>query len=155
MKLHKILWHSIAMLAAVMMVLGTTSLPTALAQGGSAVKPPIPYPDAPKLDVGGSAVKKLPINQIVTYKALPAYHQAPWLDKLVADGKLPPVEKRLPKEPAVYLKSGMKDGIGVYGDVWRAFSACPTAGYNDMAGTTMGWFGIESYTSSYQALVRT
>ena len=49
----------------------------------------------------------------------------------------------------------MKDGIGVYGDLWRGFSACPTAGYNDMAGTTMGWFGIESYTSRYGALVKT
>jgi peptide/nickel transport system substrate-binding protein len=119
------------------------------------IKPPIPYPDAPKLDVGGTAVKRLPIDQIVTYKALPKYQQAPSLDKFVASGQLPPVEKRLPKEPAVYLKSGMKDGIGVYGDLWRGFSACPTAGYNDMAGTTMGWFGIESYTSRYQALVKT
>ena len=49
----------------------------------------------------------------------------------------------------------MKDGIGVYGDLWRGFSACPTAGYNDMAGTTMGWFGIESYTSRYGSLVKT
>ena len=77
------------------------------------------------------------------------------MDKFVADGTLPPVKDRLPKEPAVYSTSGMKDGIGVYGDLWRGFSACPTAGYNDMAGTTMGWFGIESYTSRYGALVKT
>ncbi len=115
------------------------------------VKAPVPYPDPNKLDVGGLEVKKQPIDQIVTYKALPAYKQAPWLDKFVADGTLPPVEKRLPKEPQVYLTSGMKDGIGVYGDLWRGFSACPTAGYNNMAGTTMGWFGIESYTVRYQA----
>jgi peptide/nickel transport system substrate-binding protein len=121
----------------------------------AAIKPPVAYPNPNKLDVGGSEVKKLPINQIVTYKALPKYQQAPWLDKLVAAGTLPSVDKRLPKEPAVYLKSGMKDGVGVYGDLWRGFSACPTAGYNDMAGTTMGWFGIESYTSRYGALVKT
>jgi peptide/nickel transport system substrate-binding protein len=119
------------------------------------VKPPIPYPAPNVLNVGGAEVKRLPINQIVTYKSMPAYKQAPWLDKFVTDGTLPPVEKRLPKEPAVYLTSGMKDGIGVYGDMWRGFSACPTAGYNDMAGTTMGWFGIESYTSRYGALVKT
>jgi peptide/nickel transport system substrate-binding protein len=86
---------------------------------------------------------------------MPEYHQPAWMDKLVADGTLPPVEERLPKEPQVYLTSGMKDGIGVYGDLWRGFSACPTAGYNDMAGTTMGWFGIESYTSRYGSLVKT
>lgn len=119
------------------------------------VTPPISYPSPNELGIGGGEVKKLPIDQIVTYKALPAYKQAPWLDKFVADGTLPPVEKRLPKEPAVMLKSGMKDGVGVYGDLWRGFSACPTAGYNDMAGTTMGWFGIESYTSRYGALVKT
>ncbi|HEX6034073.1 MAG TPA: ABC transporter substrate-binding protein, partial [Anaerolineales bacterium] len=119
------------------------------------VKPPIPYPDPPKLDVGGAAVNRLPIDQIVTYKALPEYNQPDWMDKLVADGELPPVEERLPKEPQVYLTSGMKDGIGVYGDLWRGFSACPTAGYNDLAGTTMGWFGIESYTSRYGSLVKT
>jgi peptide/nickel transport system substrate-binding protein len=95
------------------------------------------------------------MSQIVTYKTLPKYQQAPWLDKFVKDGTLPPVEQRLPKEPQVYLKTGMKDGTGVYGDLWRGFSACPTAGYNDLAGTTMGWFGIESYTSRYGALVKT
>jgi len=153
MKLRQLLWHTIPVLVCLMLLVTTSSLPTATAQ--AQVKPPIPYPDPPSISVGGASVKRLPINQIVTYKALPKYHQAPWLDKLVADGTLPPVEKRLPKEPAVYLKSGMKDGIGVYGDLWRGFSACPTAGYNDMAGTTMGWFGIESYTSRYGSLVKT
>jgi peptide/nickel transport system substrate-binding protein len=151
MKLRQVLLGAVVMLVCLVMVSTTAMTVTAQAQ----VKPPIPYPDPNKLDVGGAPVKRLPINQIVVYKALPKYHQAPWLDKLVADGKLPPVEQRLPKEPAVYLKSGMKDGIGVYGDLWRGFSACPTAGYNDMAGVTMGWFGIESYTSRYGALVKT
>jgi peptide/nickel transport system substrate-binding protein len=77
------------------------------------------------------------------------------MDALVENGTLPPVEERLPKEPQVYLTSGMSDGIGVYGDLWRGFSACPTAGYNIMAGVSMGWFGIESYTSRYGSLVKT
>jgi peptide/nickel transport system substrate-binding protein len=115
----------------------------------------IPYPEAVPLSLTASEVKRLPIDQIVTYKALPEYHEPEWVTKLVNEGKLPPVKDRLPKEPQVYLKSGMKDGIGVYGDLWRGFSACPTAGYNDMAGTTMGWFGIESYTSRYQSLIKT
>jgi peptide/nickel transport system substrate-binding protein len=153
MKLRQALWYIFGMFVCVMLIVTTTSVPTANAQ--AQVKPPIPYPDPPNIGIGGAQAKKLPINQIVVYKALPKYHQAPWLDKFVKDGTLPPVEQRLPKEPAVYLKSGMKDGIGVYGDLWRAFSACPTAGYNDLAGTTMGWFGIESYTSRYGSLVKT
>jgi peptide/nickel transport system substrate-binding protein len=128
-----------------------TTAPAATGQ----VKAPIPYPDPNKIDVGAEPVKKQDIAQIVTYKSFPTYHQAPWLDKFVSDGTLPPVEKRLPKEPQVYLTSGMSDGIGVYGDLWRGFSACPTAGYNYMANVSMGWFGIESYTIHYGALVKT
>ncbi len=119
------------------------------------IKEPVPYPEPPDLDVGDAGVQRLPIDQIVTYKALPEYHEPAWVTELVKQGKLPPVEERLPKEPQVYLKSGMKDGVGVYGDLWRGFSACPTAGYNFMAGTTLGWFGIESYTVDYDALVKT
>lgn len=128
--------------------------PTA-APSGAKVKAPIPYPDPPKIDVGGSTVKKLPMDQIVTYKSLSGYKQPSWLDKFVSDGTLPPVEKRLPKDPAVYLTSGMQDGVGVYGDLWRGFSACPTAGYNRMAGVSLGWFGIEDYTETAGALVKT
>jgi peptide/nickel transport system substrate-binding protein len=130
-------------------------VPIVSAQDGGQVAPPIPYPDPPDLGLGGGEVVRLPIDQIVTYEALPEYHQPAWMDEMVASGELPPVEERLPKEPQVYLTEGFKDGIGVYGDVWRGFSACPTAGYNDLAGTTMGWFGIESYTSRYQGLIKT
>jgi peptide/nickel transport system substrate-binding protein len=128
--------------------------PIVSAQEGT-VAPPIPYPDPPELEVGGAEVVRMPINEMITYMALPEYHQAPSLDPFVESGDLPPVEQRLPREPQVQLTASMKDGIGVYGDVWRGFSACPTAGYNDMAGTTMGWFGIESYTSRYQGLIKT
>jgi peptide/nickel transport system substrate-binding protein len=119
------------------------------------VKDPVPYPDPVELELGGSEVNRQPISEIVTYKALPSYSQPAWMDKFVEDGTLPPVEERLPKEPQVYLTSGMADGIGVYGDLWRGFSACPTAGYNIMAGVSMGWFGIESYTSRNGSLVKT
>jgi peptide/nickel transport system substrate-binding protein len=130
------------------------ALSTPVAAQGS-VAPPIPYPDPPDIGVGSATVNKLPMDQIVQYKALPEYHQAPSLDKFVADGTLPDVKDRLPKEPAVYMKSGMQDGIGQYGDLWRGFSACPTAGYNYMANVSMGWFGIESYTVYYGSLVKT
>jgi peptide/nickel transport system substrate-binding protein len=159
MKFRQLRWSTIVVLVCLTLVVGMTSqliVSAHTAQApAAAVMPPIPYPDPTDIGVGGGEANKLPIDQIVTYKALPEYHQSPSLDKFVEDGTLPPVEERLPKEPQVYLTSGMKDGIGVYGDLWRGFSACPTAGYNDMAGTTMGWFGIESYTSRYGALVKT
>jgi peptide/nickel transport system substrate-binding protein len=113
------------------------------------------YPEPPELDLGGSAVEPLPIDQIVTYKALDEYHEPEWVTALVDAGELPPIEERLPKEPQVMLASGMSNGIGVYGDVWRDFSACPTAGWNNGAGVTSGWFGIESMSFNYQALVKT
>lgn len=147
MKPRQIRWITI------LMVIFALSLTSVMAQEG--VVGPIPYPDAQDIGIGGAEVNKLPIDQIVTYMALPEYHQAPSLDAFVESGELPPVEERLPVEPQVYLTSGMQDGIGVYGDLWRGFSACPTAGYNQMAGTTMGWFGIDSYTAQYGALVKT
>jgi peptide/nickel transport system substrate-binding protein len=116
----------------------------------------IPYPDSIPLDItGAAAVERMPIDQIVTYKALPEYHEPDWVTELVEAGELPPVEERLPKEPQVVLTSGMADGIGVYGDSWRDFSACPTAGWNWGAGVTAGWFGIEAMSSDDQALVQT
>ncbi len=151
MKLYLIRRRAIFLLVCLALVI----VPVVAAQDGGGVVPPVPYPDPNQLEVGGGEIVRMPINDIVTYEALPEYHQAPWLDALVESGELPPVEERLPKEPQVYLTSGFKDGIGVYGDVWRAFSACPTAGYNDLAGTTMGWFGIESYTTRYQGLIKT
>ncbi len=153
MKLSKRLWVAVAALMCVTAVVVTGHTSQISAQ--ASVKPPIPYPDAPKLDVGGGNATKLPMDKIVTYKAMAKYNQAPSLDKFVASGALPPVEKRLPKEPQVYLTSGLKDGIGVYGDLWRGFSACPTAGYNYMAGVTSGWFGIDAYNLSFGALVKT
>lgn len=115
----------------------------------------IPFPAPPELDLGGAAAVPMAIDQIVTYKALDSYSEPEWVTKLVEEGKLPPVAERLPKEPKVVLKTGMPDGIGVYGDVWRDFSACPTAGWNNGAGVTSGWFGIESMSFNYQSLVKT
>ena len=129
--------------------------PTAVPAPAGELQGPIPYPDPPEIGVGAEPVKKLPIDQIVTYKALPEYKEEAWVTELVNQGKLPPVKDRLPKEPRVILTSGMADGVGNYGDVGRFFSACPTAGWNIMAGTTAGWFGIEHYSFHYQALVDT
>jgi peptide/nickel transport system substrate-binding protein len=122
---------------------------TAAAEGA------VPYPEAPDLGLGELVVEKLPIDQIVTYRSLPEYHEPDWVTELVEQVKLPPVEERLPKEPQVVLEAAMADGIGEYGDAWYGFSACPTAGWNNGAGVTAGWFGIESYSFRHQALVRT
>ncbi len=115
----------------------------------------VPYGDPPELDLGGTLVDRMPIDQIVTYKALDSYSEPAWVTELVEAGELPPVEERLPVEPKVVLAAGMSDGIGIYGDVWRDFSACPTAGWNNGAGVTSGWFGIEAMSFNYQALVKT
>jgi len=115
----------------------------------------IPYPDAVPLNLTGAGETRQSIDQIVTYKALPEYHEPEWVTELVEKGELPPIEERLPKEPQVVLRSGMADGIGEYGDVWRAFSACPVVGWNNTAGVSSGWFGIESVSAWDQALVQT
>lgn len=104
---------------------------------------PSEYPE-PQLIMGSREVQKLPLDHILTYKALDSYTEPDWVSELVADGVLPPVEERLPLEPRVILESGMSDGLGVYGGVWRDFSACPTEGYNRGAGQSAGWFGIEA-----------
>lgn len=104
---------------------------------------PSEYPEPNEIE-GARETEKLPLDQILTYKALDSYSEPEWISELVAAGELPPVEERLPKEPRVILASGMSDGIGVYGGVWRDFSACPTEGYNRGAGQSAGWFGIEA-----------
>jgi peptide/nickel transport system substrate-binding protein len=101
----------------------------------------IPYPESVPM-LGSAEARKFNLDEMITYKALPEYSQAPWLDDFVADGTLPPVEERLPEEPQVFLASGMSDGLGEYGGVWRDFSACPTEGWNLGAQQTQGWFGI-------------
>ena len=100
----------------------------------------IAYP--PGVSMSLKEAKKYDLDEMIVYKALPEYKQPEWMDKFVADGTLPPVKDRLPKEPQVFLASGMSDGLGVYGGVWRDFSACPTEGWNLGAGQTQGWFGI-------------
>ncbi len=88
MKVRRVLLPALLIAACVMMVALTVMPATVTAQGP--VKPPIPYPDPNKISVGGGgAVKPLPIDQIVVYKALPKYHQAPWLDKLVWRSQAP------------------------------------------------------------------
>ena len=101
----------------------------------------LPYPEGVPM-LGSEEAAKFPLEEMIVYEALDSYSQPEWMDALVADGTLPPVEERLPVEPQVFLESGMSSGLGEYGGVWRDFSACPTEGWNLGAGQTQGWFGI-------------
>ncbi len=55
-------------------------------------------------------------KEVVATIAPSQYKEAPMLAKLVAAGQLPPVEERLPLEPAVFK---VRDGIGKYGGTIR------------------------------------
>ena len=102
----------------------------------------IPYPEGVPMAGATGEARRFAVEDVFVYQALDEYNQADWMDALVANGTLPPVEERLPNEPQVMLASGMSAGIGQYGGVWRDFSACPTEGWNLGAGQTQGWFGI-------------
>jgi peptide/nickel transport system substrate-binding protein len=85
---------------------------------------------------------ELQLEDIVEYYALPSYTEAPELAALVEQGKLPPVEERLPREPRVLKQGQMVDGPGVHGGVWRDTFAVPVESWNWGAGQTQGWFGV-------------
>ncbi|MCA9838465.1 MAG: hypothetical protein KC422_16225 [Trueperaceae bacterium] len=92
-------------------------------------------------------------DDLWTYKALPEYHEAPYLADMVAEGKLPPVAERLPSEPLVMLTGAMVDGIGEYGGVFRHVIGGRPEGWNHLAGQHQGWGGINM--AMQECLVRT
>ncbi len=104
---------------------------------------PIPYPEGTVL-AGSREPVKFDIDQIVDHRSFDKYCEPEYLTKLVEEGKLPPVEERLPKEPFVYKTDFMSDGAGEYGGIWRDVWAVPLEGWNYNAGTVQGWFGIEA-----------
>ncbi len=81
-------------------------------------------------------------DDLYTYGRLDTYHQAPFLDDLVAAGKLPPVEERLPETPLIFKTAAMSDGIGEYGGVFRHVIGGRPEGFNWLAGQHQGWGGI-------------
>src|SRR5688572_16334550 len=89
MKLRKVHWLAVVALVVMMLVAGRTALRPAVVSAQD-VAAPIPYPEPNDIGLGGAEVTKLPIDQIVTYMALPEYHQAPSLDAFVESGELPP-----------------------------------------------------------------
>lgn len=61
--------------------------------------------------------------QKATGKKITRFNEAPILDDLVKQGKLPSVEKRLPDEPAVVEP---EEEIGQYGGTWRRAALSPS-----------------------------
>lgn len=81
-------------------------------------------------------------DELYTYGSMDGYQQAPFLDDLVAAGKLPPVEDRLPATPLVFSADAMSDGIGEYGGVFRHVIGGRPEGFNWLASQHQGWGGI-------------
>ena len=78
--------------------------------------------DKAKINKGGAI--RVPENQVPRHyvsaaeygKTIKKYNESPTLAKLVKEGKLPPVEKRLPNEPVVVKPS---ESIGKYGGTYK------------------------------------
>ena len=77
--------------------------------------------------------------QKATGKKIDKFNEAPMLADLVKQGKLPPVEQRLPQEPLVVAPL---EEIGQYGGTWRRAAV----GVSDV--------GIISSRITYENLVR-
>lgn len=107
------------------------------------VVPPVEYPEGQVL-AGSREPVTFPMDEIIKFEALPEYCEPEWVTKLVEEGKLPPVEERLPNEPGVYQSTLYSDGPGEYGGIWRGVWAVPIEGWNYNAGAVQGWFGIEA-----------
>ncbi|SHI96913.1 ABC transporter substrate-binding protein [Wenxinia saemankumensis] len=116
------------------------------------VTPPTTPPTAPEFSAQGEPVFA-GLDEILGYRALDGYSQAPWLDAFVESGQLPPVEERLPAEPMVYEVSNMPDGAGVYGGTLRHVIGGRPEGWNYWGGQSQGWGGID--IGLYECLTRT
>jgi peptide/nickel transport system substrate-binding protein len=95
-----------------------------------------PPPEPPAFDemVAPTLVS---IGDILSFRALPEYHEPDWVtERFVETGLLPPVSARLPREPLVYKTGNMPDGIGVYGDTMRHVIGGRPEGWNYSAGQT-------------------
>ncbi|WP_404406340.1 ABC transporter substrate-binding protein [Pelagibacterium halotolerans] len=94
------------------------------------------------------------ISDIFEFRALDSYSEPAWItENFVNEGKLPPVEERLPVEPMVYKTANMPDGIGEYGDVMRHVIGGRPEGWNYIGGQSQGWGGID--IGMYECLTRT
>jgi peptide/nickel transport system substrate-binding protein len=96
-------------------------LETALAAGALTLGPSLSWAgEAGQPKLGGQLIGKLEGPVIITDpKQFPKkFSEAPMLAELVKDGKLPPVEKRLPEPTDLMVVKPLKE-IGKYGGRWR------------------------------------
>ena len=96
-------------------------------------------------DADRELARKFTLDQMIAYKSLPSYSQAPVLEQLEKQGQLPPISDRLPQEPFIWKTNVMVDGPGVYGDVMRRVYGSGTEGWNFAVGQIQGWGGTEMY----------
>ncbi|MEF2071283.1 ABC transporter substrate-binding protein [Consotaella aegiceratis] len=104
------------------------------------LKGPEPIPTGKPLQKGERV--QIDYDALIQVKALDQYHEPEWVTKFVDEGKLPPVEERLPKTPLV-VDTDSVDGIGTYGGVLRHVSGARPQGWNWMAGNILAWGGVE------------
>lgn len=120
----------------------TCSLMGATALLSAIIAPAFAEMMPPEKSLSGLEYDLIGKADIYDYGTLDSYSEAPFLDELVAAGKLPPVAERLPKEPIIMKTGAMSDGIGEYGGVFRHVIGGRPEGWNWMAGQHQGWGGI-------------
>ncbi|WP_199797778.1 ABC transporter substrate-binding protein [Porphyrobacter sp. TH134] len=102
----------------------------------------------------GALKPTLAPEDLVSFRRLPAYSEPVWVTRdFVAKGLLPPVSKRLPREPLVVGPAAMPDGTGHYGDALRQVTGGRPEGWNYSAGQSQGWGGVDIGTM--ECLTRT
>ena len=116
------------------------------------IQEPVPYPEPMQLDQRGE-VTFIGYDDFQTFKAFDSYNEPAFMTELVKQGKLPPVEERLPKEPYVFKTEAMADGVGEYGGVFRMVTGGRPQGWNWVAGQSQGYGGV-NYTVQ-ECLTRT
>lgn len=118
------------------------SKPSAV-DGVSGLTGPIPYPEGGSM-AGMRPPKLFKLDDVLTYQRRDSYSEPDYIARLVQEGKLPPVEQRLPETPQVILSTFFADGAGDYGGVMRDVWASPIEGWNWAAGAGQGSVSIES-----------
>ena len=98
--------------------LSATAVASALVASCGPAETPTPVPPKPTAQAGPTTPPSAPTPTTAAATVAPVsqYKEAPTLAALVKEGKLPPLEQRLPKNPMVMTGY---EGIGKHGGTWR------------------------------------